>query len=134
MQRVEHAAAGVRKPVEQMPLRSSLNSDYVELVLEAGGERLDRHVATHPGTSKISVVRQVERHRVMTRFEPIGELEHAANAAESTQVRLDESHSKPASNARHGSLGYRSVRHAPEGATLSGGQNAEACTGRWSRS
>ena len=117
-----------------MPLALVVEQHDVELVFEAAGERLDRHVATHPGTSKIRVVRQVKRHRVMTRFEPIGELEHAANAAESTQVRLDESDSKPASHARHGSSGYRSVRQAPEGATLSGGQNTEACAGRWSSS
>jgi hypothetical protein len=46
---------------------------------------------------------QVEGHIVMTRHESIAELEHSADAAEAPKVWLDQSDSKPASRARHGS-------------------------------
>jgi len=48
------------------------------------------------------VVRQVERHVVMTCDETIRELQHPAHATEAPKMRLDESDPEAASGAWHG--------------------------------
>jgi hypothetical protein len=48
------------------------------------------------------VIRQIERNVVPTSDEAVSELDHPAHAAESPEMRLEESDSEAASGALHG--------------------------------
>ena len=108
VQRVEHPPPRPLEPVEEMPLRLVVEQHDVELVAEARGEGLDGGVAPHPRAPEILVVGQVEGDVVAPADQPVRELDHAPDAAEALEMRLDEA------EAHDGLAGYRPADAASE--------------------
>ena len=80
----------------------------VELVAEARGEGPNGGVAPHPGAPEILVVGQVEGDVVAPADQPIGEFDHAPDAAEALEMGLHET------EAHDGLAGYRPADAASE--------------------